>query len=522
MLPTTSAGGRSIVAKTGVAPVRTAATRHRPRNQLSRGSLTTSSGLTWKWLSSQSATADPLLLAGGDPAGLEPRLRPRVADLDAASLSSRSWWSTTHRGSPKPLGLDSSAATSGCGHVQAHDPHQPGHGAGAAAAGAGDEEHLARVRRRALVMARACRCVASGRRSDGRPDVAPGSRSPQHGRWPTAVTVRPCAWLVGDAAAQRRRAGLRRRGVPAGLPRLACSPRRDARWTGSRSSSSTTARPTSPARSPTRTPPATRGCASCTPRTAASARPATRGCATSPATCSPSPTPTTSSRPGAYAALLRQLSRTGSDFVTGSVARWEAERGWSSRRGCGGCTSRGWTGVDRTTTPEILGDVFAWNKLFRRDFWRRRPGCPGPRGCATRTSRPPPGLPAPARRFGVVPEVVYHWRIRSDGTSITQQRSSVQDLRDRWETKRMALRSVEEYGAPKVTVGLPRPGARRRPAPLLRARSRAATTSGGSCSAAGVLRDLGLPLADPQRAAAGATGWSAGWSSRVAARTPPR
>ncbi len=56
-----------------------------------------------------------------------------------------------------------------------------------------------------------------------------------------------------------------------------------------------------------------------------------------------------------------------------------------------------------------------------------------------------------ARRFGIVPEVVYHWRIRSDGTSITQQRSSTQDLRDRWETKLTSLRSVEEYGAPKVT-----------------------------------------------------------------------
>ena len=33
----------------------------------------------------------------------------------SASLSSRSWWSTTQRGSPKPLGLVSSAATSGCG-----------------------------------------------------------------------------------------------------------------------------------------------------------------------------------------------------------------------------------------------------------------------------------------------------------------------------------------------------------------------------------------------------------------------
>ena len=33
----------------------------------------------------------------------------------SASLSSRSWWSTTQRGSPNPLGFVSSATTSGCG-----------------------------------------------------------------------------------------------------------------------------------------------------------------------------------------------------------------------------------------------------------------------------------------------------------------------------------------------------------------------------------------------------------------------
>ena len=37
--------------------------------------------------------------------------------------------------------------------------------------------------------------------------------------------------------------------------------------------------------------------------------------------------------PGAYAALLKQLTRPASDFVTGSVVRWEERRSWSSRPG---------------------------------------------------------------------------------------------------------------------------------------------------------------------------------------------
>ena len=51
----------------------------------------------------------------------------------------------------------------------------------------------------------------------------------------------------------------------------------------------------------------------------------------------------------------------------------------------------------------------------------------------------------------MLPDVVYHWRIRADGSSITQQRSSLTDLRDRWATKRMALDAVEAHGVPATT-----------------------------------------------------------------------
>ena len=157
--------------------------------------------------------------------------------------------------------------------------------------------------------------------------------------------------------------------------------------------------------------------------------------------------------PGAYAALLRQLTRTGADFVVGSVARLEGpaddqrlvEPPWMRR------LHRQRMDLVIDDLPEILGDVFAWNKLFRTSFWRDT-GLSWPEG--TRYEDQPTTTLAylRARRFGLVPDVVYHWRIRSDGTSITQQRSSMQDLRDRWETKLASLRSVEEYGAPKVTA----------------------------------------------------------------------
>jgi glycosyltransferase involved in cell wall biosynthesis len=152
--------------------------------------------------------------------------------------------------------------------------------------------------------------------------------------------------------------------------------------------------------------------------------------------------------PGAYAAMLRQLTRTGSDFVTGSVARWEGDQlvepPWMRR------LHRQRMDVVIDDLPEILGDVFAWNKLFRTEFWRST-GLSWPEGVRYEDQPATTLAYLRARRFGIVPDIVYHWRIRSDGSSITQQRSSLRDLRDRWETKLTSLRSVEEYGAPKVT-----------------------------------------------------------------------
>ncbi|MDN4171805.1 glycosyltransferase family 2 protein [Nocardioides sp. SOB77] len=152
--------------------------------------------------------------------------------------------------------------------------------------------------------------------------------------------------------------------------------------------------------------------------------------------------------PGAYATLLRHLQRTDSDFVTGSVARWEdgglAEPPWMRRLHA---TREALTIEEH---PELLGDVFAWNKLFRRDFWEGA-GLAWPEGVRYEDQPTTTDAYLRARRFGVVPEVVYHWRIRHDGTSITQQRSSLEDLRDRWATKRMALASVEAHGSEAVT-----------------------------------------------------------------------
>ena len=120
-----------------------------------------------------------------------------------------------------------------------------------------------------------------------------------------------------------------------------------------------------------------------------------------------------------------------------------------------------------------------------------------------------------------MPDVVYHWRIRQDGTSITQQRASVTDLTDRWRTKRMALDAVQEYDDPgtsayfvdRVLAGdlhryfVEIPGASDEWWRLL---------------VDGDPRPVGRAFAGAQRPPARAPARRAGWSSATGAPTPSR
>ena len=149
--------------------------------------------------------------------------------------------------------------------------------------------------------------------------------------------------------------------------------------------------------------------------------------------------------PTAYADLVAALEDSGSDFATGSVVRWEGgeliEPPWMRR------LHRPLRGTRIGERPEVLGDVFAWNKLWRRSFWNSA-ALSWPEGVRYE-DQPTTTRAFLVGTFDVLDAVVYHWRIREG--SITQTRaSSIKDLSDRWETKRQALASVREHGSAEV------------------------------------------------------------------------
>ena len=61
--------------------------------------------------------------------------------------------------------------------------------------------------------------------------------------------------------------------------------------------------------------------------------------------------------------------------------------------------------------PDLLGDVFAWNKVFRRAFWDAA-GLAWPEGVRYEDQPTSTLAYLRASRVAVTSEVVYRWRIR--------------------------------------------------------------------------------------------------------------
>ena len=136
----------------------------------------------------------------------------------------------------------------------------------------------------------------------------------------------------------------------------------------------------------------------------------------------------------AYSAMMRTLEESGSDFAIGKLVRDEGDRRFAMPRMRDNHRVRR-VGVRLDEMPRILADVFAVNKVYRRTFWDQA-GLTFPTDIRYEDQPTLTRAFLAADRFDVLTETVYLWRIRTDGSSITQRRDDIADLYDRILTKR--------------------------------------------------------------------------------------
>ncbi|GMA25101.1 hypothetical protein GCM10025864_28600 [Luteimicrobium album] len=132
--------------------------------------------------------------------------------------------------------------------------------------------------------------------------------------------------------------------------------------------------------------------------------------------------------PRAVEVMLESLLESGSDFAVGSLVRWDSTGThtppWAKR-----VHAKTLQGRSVSDDVEILKDVFAWNKLFRREFFLR---VVKEYPAGVYEDQVPSAKAYLGGKFDVLSEVVYHWRVRDDTSSITQQKATIEDLSGRW------------------------------------------------------------------------------------------
>ena len=151
---------------------------------------------------------------------------------------------------------------------------------------------------------------------------------------------------------------------------------------------------------------------------------------------------------GGYAKMVRLLRQTGSDFAVGSLRRQVhgryLERHWLRR-----LHAEQRVAITIDDAPDMLGNIWAVTKVFRRDFLERI-GLLFPVGVRYEDQVPITRAYLEARSFDVITESVYLWRTRVEGTSITQQKHHADDLRDRLAAKQQVADLLSTGASPSV------------------------------------------------------------------------
>ncbi len=152
-------------------------------------------------------------------------------------------------------------------------------------------------------------------------------------------------------------------------------------------------------------------------------------------------------RPDALARLIGALDASGSDFVVGAYVRLRPGTDGAYVAGqvqpwVRAATDPARRGTTLAAHPEASGNIVAWSKVSRTDFWLRH-DLRFPEGRLYEDQALAQRMYTRARAFDVIPDVVVEWRERAEGTSITQTKGTLPVLREYLAALRSGLEVLE-------------------------------------------------------------------------------
>lgn len=152
---------------------------------------------------------------------------------------------------------------------------------------------------------------------------------------------------------------------------------------------------------------------------------------------------------GAYKALVGSLESSGSGFSIGKITRFNSVKEWTPAW-VEDVHSEKLVGAIAADVPEVLWDVFVCNKVFRREIWDTVVG-KFPVGVLYEDQECTGKLYTQGIPFDILTDVVYRWRLRDDGSSITQNKSDVDDLRQRLGVARTVRTIIDACDSERLT-----------------------------------------------------------------------
>lgn len=146
----------------------------------------------------------------------------------------------------------------------------------------------------------------------------------------------------------------------------------------------------------------------------------------------------------AVKSMLHEIERTGADFVSGQIARVYEATGRQARY-YPSLFARRRVVEDIADEPDLFLDSFSTNKLYDVGFLRRE-ALRFPEDIHYEDHVFATELYVTARRFAVVPWVIYHWRRAQENTSISLSITDMDNVRHRIAAAQRSDKVLRDHG----------------------------------------------------------------------------